>query len=103
MTAKRLKPEDRKRQILAAALKLSSEPGGWSKLTRESVANEAQCCPANVSLHFGTMVAFRRTIMRAAITEGNLSVIAQGVAYGDKTALKAPAPLKVKALETLAG
>ena len=49
------------------------------------------------------MVAFRRTIMRHAIKAANLSVVAQGLAAGDKCAQKADESLKRKALETLAG
>ena len=38
MTKKRLQPDDRKEQILKAAIKVAAKPGGWSKLTREAVA-----------------------------------------------------------------
>ena len=86
---KRLHPDDRKEQILAAALKVAGRPGGWAKLTRDAVAKEANCAEGLPSKYFGTMVAFRRAIMRAAIRDWNLSVIAQGLAAGYKVALKA--------------
>ncbi len=102
MTKKRLLPDDRKYEILTAALIVAGEPGGWSKLTRDAVAREAQCADGLISKYFGTMVTFRRTIMRHAIKAANLSVIAQGLAAGDKCAQKADESLKRKALETLA-
>lgn len=103
MTKKRQKPDDRKYQILTAALAVAERPGGFSKLTRESVAKEVGCAEALISRYFGTMIAFRRTVMRSAILTENLSIIAQGLAHGDSHAQKADESLKRKALETLAG
>ena len=103
MTKKRLQPADRKQEILNAAIKVAGRPGGWSKLTRDAVAKEAGCAEGLVSKYFGTMVSFRRSIMRAAIGAEELGVIAQGLAAGDKCAQKADESLKRKALETLAG
>jgi AcrR family transcriptional regulator len=103
MTKKRLRPDDRKQQILTAAIKVAGRPGGWAKLTRDAVAREAECADALVSKYFGTMLTFRRTIMRAAIVRADLSVIAQGLAAGDKCAQKADPELKARALNTLAG
>lgn len=98
----RLQPNDRKQQILDAAIRVASKPGGWSKLTRDAVAKEADCAEGLVSKYFGTMVNFKRAIMRAAVKDCNLSVIAQGIACGDKCALKAPQQVKSNALNTLA-
>lgn len=97
----RLKPDDRKLQILKAALVVTSEPGGWSTLTRKAVATQAECAEALVSKYFGTMTDFRRTIMRAVIHHEILEIIAQGLAAGDVHAKKASDALKLKALETL--
>lgn len=103
MKTKRLHPDDRKAQILAAAIKTASKPGGWAKLTRDTVAKEAGCAQGLPSKYFGTMVNFKRAIMRAAIASENLAVIAQGLATGDKSAQKASLALKTRALHTLAG
>lgn len=100
---KRLPANDRKQQILNAAMKVAGRPGGWAKLTRDAVAKEAECAEGLPSKYFGTMVNFKRAIMRAAITAENLAVIAQGLAAGDKCAQKADERLKKKALATLAG
>ena len=101
MTKKRLHPDDRKQQILNAAIKVAGRPGGWGKLTRDAVAREAGCAEGLVSKYFGTMIAFRRSIMRAAIQARNLAVVAQGLAAGDTNAQKAPPELKAAAVETL--
>jgi len=98
----RNKVEASKQKILAAALKVAASPGGWSKLTRESVAREAECADALISRYFGTMVTFRRTILRAAIKGRIPSIIAQGLAAGDTYAKKADADLKTEALQYLA-
>lgn len=103
MTKKRLQPADRKQEILNAAIKVAGRPGGWGKLTRDAVAKEAGCAEGLVSKYFGTMITFRRSIMRAAIHDWNLSIIAQGLAAGDKCAQKADPELKARALNTLAG
>lgn len=95
-------PKDRKYQILNAALVIAEKPGGFSKLTREAVAKEVPCSEGLVSQYFGTMIAFRRQIMRAAIMNKNLSVVAQGLAAGDIHAQKADKGLKSRALATLA-
>jgi len=97
----RLKPDDRKMQILKAALIVASKSGGWMRLTRQMVATEAGCAEGLVSKYFGTMTDFRRTIMRTAVHNNILSVVAQGLAYGDKHAQKAAPELRSKALATL--
>lgn len=99
----RLHPDDRKEQILNAAISVAARPGGWSKLTREAVAREANCTDSLISLHFGTMTEFKRKVMRAAIKANNLLVIGQGVAAGDKTACKVPDDIRTDALKSLAG
>lgn len=99
---KRMQPADRKAQILQAAITVAARPGGWASLTREAVAKEAACAEGLPSKYFGTMTNFKRAIMRAAITAKNLSIIAQGLAAGDKAAAKIDDKIKREALATLA-
>lgn len=101
MIKKRLLPSNRKEQILAAAITIAEQPGGWARMTRESVAREAQCADGLVSKYFGTMVTFRRSVMRHAIETENLAIIAQGLADNDMYAKKASPELKGKALKIL--
>lgn len=102
MTKKRLLPDDRKYQILTAAIAVAERPGGYSKMTRGAVAKEVGCAEALISRYFGTMPSFRRTVMRSAILTENLSIIAQGLARADIHAQKADPDLKARALNTLA-
>lgn len=100
---KRLQPDNRKQEILQAAIRVAARSGGWAKLTRDAVAREAKCSEGLPSKYFGTMVNFKRAIMRAAVTGEHLAVIAQGIAAGDKSALKASKELQDKALASLRG
>lgn len=99
----RNEPEVRKAEILAAALRVAERRGGWRDLTRGRVALEARCSDGLVSRYFGTMVNFRRAIMREAIRVNNAAIVAQGIGADDRTARKAPQELKAQALALLAG
>lgn len=101
MTKQRLRPDDRRDQILTAAVKLAEEHG-YSKITRDQIAAAAGCAPGLVSHYFATMPQLRRAIMRAAVKAVNLAVIAQGLGVGDPHAKKAPTDVKTKALKLLA-
>lgn len=87
-------------EILAVALKLAQQDG-YRDVTRERVAGKAGISPALVSVRLGTMIEFRRKLMRFAIAQGCLSVIAQGLAARDRHAMRAPDELKQKALASL--
>lgn len=98
------KSDRRKDDILRAALLLATPVGGWQALSRKAVADQAGCSEALVSAHFGTMVQFRRAVMRKAIAAGELTVIGQGIAAGDSIAVKIDDPdLRAKALDSLKG
>ena len=95
---KRLLPEIRAADLLAAALRVATR-NGWRTLTREAVATEAQVSPGLVSLHLGTVDNMRRDVMRAAIRERCVRVVAEGLALNDRHARKAPDELKLAAAE----
>jgi len=88
-------------QILTAALELAPAVG-YARLTREEIAARASVPPSLITYHLGTMVELRRQIMREAIRVECLPVIAQGLACGDKHALKAPDDLRARAAASLA-
>lgn len=95
--SKRMKPGDRKDEILKAAL-IVSAINGYDKITRAQVAEQANCAESLVSNYFGTMVEFRRKLMREAIATENLKIIAQGVIAKDAHALKSPLELRQRAM-----
>lgn len=89
-------PNDRTRELLAVALRLAAADG-WRSLTRESIALAAGVSPGLVSARLGTMEQLRRSVMRAAVTQRCVAVVAQGLAMRDKQALKADAELRALA------
>jgi hypothetical protein len=102
LTKKRASKVDRKEAILMIALELS-EKVGFNKVIWKDIADEAGVSLGLLVYHFGTMVALRRTIMRAAISRRNLVVLAQGLAVKDEHAKKAPEDLKMEAVALLLG
>ena len=100
MKKAKLARNERRSQILAASLILSASKG-YTKVTREEIAEKADVAPSLVSDHFGTMAEFRRCIMRHAVEQGNVAVIAQGLAARDPHARKASDALKKQAAALL--
>lgn len=98
--AQRQDHKHRRNTILEAALRCSIEHG-YTHVTREMIATRAECSPALISAHMGTMPNLRRAIMREAIRVECLPVVAQGLALRDRHAQAAPPHLKDKALATL--
>lgn len=100
MTNKRLKPDARKEDLLAAALPLAAERG-YTRVTRNDIAQRAGVSGPVIHYHFGTMAQFQRELMRYAVLKENLAVVAQGLAAGDKQAKKAPEVIRRRALDSL--
>lgn len=100
MTSARMPPAERKTQLIAAAVRVAARDG-YANMTREAVALAADVSPGLVSRYLGTMIALRRTVMRAAVKQGVVRVIAQGLAARDPYALKAPDSLRQAAAQTL--
>lgn len=90
---KRQSPEIRKPELLRVAVELSRRHG-YNKITRDAIAAEAGVSMGLVTLYLGTMANLRRDIMRAAVRDGIVEIVAQGIAAGDEHALKAPRELK---------
>lgn len=100
MSRKRLAPVTRHAELMAVALRLS-EHLGYMKVSRDEIAQEAGCSPALVSSVFGTMIETRRSVMRAAIAQGVLRIVAQGLAAEDKYAMRAPEVLRKAAAASI--
>lgn len=103
--SKRLSEATRKKMIIKAAVRISRRAGGWSALTRASIAREAKCSDGLVSRHLGDMQNVRATVMTQAVTEEILEIIAQSIAANDGFACKKKLPeaLRQKALTSLLG
>jgi AcrR family transcriptional regulator len=97
---KRLKPEVRKESILAAAVPLAEEHG-YACISRDAIAAAAGVTGPTLSHYFGTMAQFRRDLMRYAIREECLRILAQGLAAGSIQAQRAPPDLRRRALSSV--
>jgi AcrR family transcriptional regulator len=95
-----MKPADRKKQILDVAVELSKKQG-YQRVTRDDVARAAECACGLINRYFETMIQLRRAVMRAAVKQGVLEIVAQGIVAKDAQALKAPEELKQRALAAL--
>ena len=97
----RMKPADRQKQILDAAI-VVAERIGFANVRQVDIATEAQCGFGTVSRYFNTMKQMRRAIIREAIQRKSLIIIAAGLGINDPDAQKAPDDLKRKAVSLLA-
>lgn len=97
-----MKRHEREQQLLGIAADLA-ESVGYTRVTREAVAARAGVSPAVVNFRFGTMAVFKRHLMRYAIRNGRLPVIAQGLAVRDPHARRAPDDVKQRAIAYLTG
>jgi len=93
MKQTRMKTEARKEDILAAALPLA-ERHGYTNITRDQIAAAAKVSGPTLHYHFGTIAQLRRDLMRYAVREVCLRVIAQGLMIRDPQAMKAGAELR---------
>jgi hypothetical protein len=99
MRRQRLLPNARKGEILASAIRLARQPGGWNSITRAAVSHEAKCSEGIVSFHFGSMQGLRKEVMKTAIKFEFFDVIGQGIASGDRYALATSARIKAQAIK----
>lgn len=93
----RMKPDARKEDIMAAALPLA-ERKGYNRITRDEIVAAAKVSGPVLHYHFGSMDQFRRSLMRYAVKNRCLRVIAQGIVANDVQALKVDEATRRKAL-----
>lgn len=86
--------------ILGVSLDVA-ERDGFAKLSRTTIAEECGVSESLITYHFGTMPDFKRTVMRHAIKNERLAIIAEGLAIRDPHARKASDELRARALASL--
>lgn len=96
----RMNPKDRKRQLINCGLKLA-EDVGYKNVTMAALTESAGVTRTLYHRYFTTVGQFRVDVMRAAVKQKNLRVIAQGLIAQDPQALKASAELREQAAATL--
>jgi AcrR family transcriptional regulator len=99
---KNMKSKERKAFILKHAVQLAKSVG-YNRVTREAIANKAGVTESLINVYFGTMPKLKRQIIRAAVREEVLEVIAQGIIAKDPHVKKIDDELKHKALSAFAG
>lgn len=96
----RMKPKERKAQILQAAVVVAVVKG-FNNFTRVDVANELGISEGLVNVYFKTMPVLKRKVMRFAVRFGTLVIIAQGLIDKNPYAMKASDELKKMALDSI--
>jgi len=100
-TRLRLDPKVRKAALLKVSLDLAAKHG-IHHITRDMIALAGDVSPGLVSQYLGTMDALRKLVMREAVKQQVVPVVAQGIANRDRATLKVSDELKQKALAYLA-
>ena len=96
----RMTPGDRRRQLMDIALKLSSEHG-YKNITVKQISDAAGVGHTLYAHYFGNLNQLRVDVMRAAVKQSILPVIAQGLVVKDPQAMKASPELRARAIESL--
>lgn len=97
---KRIDPDERREQILIAAIELSKRVG-YHSITRDGVAQELGISHGLINNYFDTIEYLKKEVMRESILKEVLEIIAQGFGMGDEQALKINKELKDKVLQFL--
>lgn len=97
---RRAMPALRREQLINLAMDLAHQYG-YTNVTRQGLAVEANVSASLVNRYFGNTDTLRKLIMQTAISRKDKKIIAQGLAIGDKRALAAPEKLKNSAIESL--
>lgn len=97
---KRLAPTVRHEQIVASAVKLAKRVG-LANITRDNVAKEAKVSTGLVS-KYGDMTKLRAEVVRVAVAEEILPIVAQALSANHPGVRRAPPALKTAALKSLA-
>ena len=92
----------RNAKVLDSAFWLAKNRGGLPAVTREAVARETGLSVGTVSNAFGAMDALREEVVKMAVRQGILEIVAQALASGSDAAKTAGEDLKFRALATLA-
>lgn len=97
---KRKDSKTRKAEMISAALR-EAKRAGFVNLTRRNIALECGVSEPLVNHYLGTLTQLKRTVMRAAVSQEILKIVAEGLAIRDPHALKASKELKQKAIASI--
>lgn len=86
---------DRDNRILSAATELAKALG-YQWITREQVAEAAECSAGTINNAFGSMVGLKRAVLQNAVDTGIVEIVAQGLADGHDIARSADPELRAR-------
>jgi len=98
--AARINPKHRQKLILDAAVKLSSMIG-YENITRDAVAEIADVSSPLVGKYFGRMSELKNAVIREAIIQENVQIIAQGIISKNTYTKRINVKLRHKVIEYL--
>lgn len=98
--AVRTNPKTRKKIILLAAIQLSKRIG-YKSITRDAVAKEASVSSPLVGKYFPKMKDVEIAVIKSAIEQEIIEILAQGLAINDPQVLKISSKLKKKVIAYL--
>lgn len=93
--------EERRREILDAAVEIAQEQG-YLSLTHPRVAGRVEISPSLVRKHYEDKSKLRDAVMTEAVRLEIVDVVRQGLAALDPIAQEAPASLRAAAIESFA-
>lgn len=99
MNTKRLTIAERRESILKACIKLASKKGcNYKYITRQQIAESAECSPTLITHYFGNMRKLQKALVDYAIRTENVKVSIQALLNEDihKTAFIARASLVLR-------
>ena len=94
-------PEDRRRELLDAAVELARE-SGYLKMTHSHVAGRVEVSPSLVRKYYTNKAELHDAVMSEAVRLSIPEIVLQGLAAMDPIAHSAPAGLKAAAWESCA-
>lgn len=92
--------QERNAKVLAAAIEEAKDVG-FQWITREAVAMRAGVSVGGVNNAYGTMRDLKRAVLREAVAQEIVVIVAQGLADRHEIALSAPPALKEAAAAAL--
>ncbi len=100
MKQRRMKPSESKAHLLVAAVK-AAEVYGYSNFNRDHISEFSGKSATLITAYYPTVKQLKRAIMRYAIHNEVLSIVAEGIVTGCQQAKKADPELKQKALANI--
>ena len=98
MTQIRLTAEERKAEFIEVGIKFA-EKNHYLTVRAQDVVDKLRVSNGLLQNYFSNIDTFRKAVLRKAVKDGNLKIIAQAMGASDPLVKRAPGYLKEAALE----